>query len=339
MSAHLTDFIDLQISQATVGFTLLTQQFKSNRKLRLVEQEGGNFIQLDNGGDTFSALKPRKSLEELAQDHEIHIELSAKHFLVRQLTLPTGAKSYIQGIIQSQIDRLMPWKSEQTIFGWSLVNETKSELTICIAATKITKVDDLLHSFNNLPAKKIFCQVTLEIENQKHGIQLPIRSMSATPEASSARIRIVLTGFLATAFILYILALAASHIIGSEIDAIQSRLIDVKRQATELTNRNDPILDEVIIASDRKLNERPVVEVLDELAGILPDDTYLTSIAIEKHVIHIEGISADVTNLPALLDGSNFFTGATFSAATKRQQAGDSFRIDASITERRLNVP
>ncbi len=339
MSVRLTGFIDRQISQATIGFSILAGQFTRNRQLRFAEQEGGAFIQLGNDGRTFSSLTLRKYLEEITRDHEIHIELKESHFLIRQLSLPVGARSYIDGIIRSQIDRLMPWKAEQTLFGWAIVQENKNDLAVCIAATKKTKIDELLIPFNDLRTKKIYCEVTVKIEDQRHTIRLPINHLSSMPKASSAIIRRLLSGFLVIVFILYISDLSMQYFIRSEIDAIQLRLENIKREKIELTNKNDQSSDEIVIATDLKRNERPVVEVLNELARILPDNTYLTAITIEKRIIHIEGISTDVTSLPALIDSSDFFTNATFSAATTRQQAGDSFRIDAIVTGRGMNKP
>ncbi len=339
MSETLTAFINRQMDEAASGFARVAGHLTHPRHLRLVEEDGGSFRQLGENGQIFSPLTPRPVLEDAVRDHDIHIELSDRHFLVRPLSLPAGAKPYLDGIIRSQIDRLMPWKADDTLFGWSIVHDTDHELSICVAATQRTKLEALLSPFKGLSAKQFLCQVTVPLEGKPRTITLPFSPTQASAPISSTLLRRVLAGALILSLLCYAAALATQYVIGADLEDLQARLTDLKNQAIETNKTNAPASDPIGAAAERKRAERPLVEVLNDLARLLPDHTYLTATTVENRNIHIEGVSADVTSLPALLDGSGIFANATFTAATTRQRAGDSFRIDATITPRGTSTP
>jgi Tfp pilus assembly protein PilN len=98
----------------------------------------------------------------------------------------------------------------------------------------------------------------------------------------------------------------------------------------------------VVVSAQRKRSEYSKSEILNELAKVLPDTTHLTAMEIENDLIHLEGVSRDVTALPELINESReIFGNASFSAPTVRQRGGegDVFRIDTKILTRAEIAP
>ncbi len=96
------------------------------------------------------------------------------------------------------------------------------------------------------------------------------------------------------------------------------------------------VRDPDIMLHKRKFESPLTVLVMDQLAGILPDDTYLREIQFGEGKVEIAGVSADATKLVAMLERSPTFSRATFSAPTTHapNEPGDHFHIRAQVNAR-----
>ena len=94
--------------------------------------------------------------------------------------------------------------------------------------------------------------------------------------------------------------------------------------------------DPDVMIHKRKIDAPLVVLVMEQLARILPDDTFLREISFGEGKIEIAGTSADATRLIGLLERSPTFTRATFSAPTTHSanEPGDQFHIQAQVNAR-----
>src|SRR5262249_26113376 len=75
------------------------------------------------------------------------------------------------------------------------------------------------------------------------------------------------------------------------------------------------------------------VIVLDQLASILPDGTYLTDLTLEGGRLRISGVSSNAVELVPLLEKSGHFRNASFYAPTTRLSGStsDRFSIEATL--------
>jgi general secretion pathway protein L len=73
--------------------------------------------------------------------------------------------------------------------------------------------------------------------------------------------------------------------------------------------------------------------VLEKLAAILPDHTYVTELRLDARKLRLVGVTQNAASLIALMERSGFFTGATFFAPTTRSSAGttEQFHIETGV--------
>ena len=78
----------------------------------------------------------------------------------------------------------------------------------------------------------------------------------------------------------------------------------------------------------RKFDIAPTVIVIENLAQILPDDTYVTTLQIDGNKLRITGVARNAAALIELMERSTRFSQATFSAPTTRLRSdpGDRFQ-------------
>lgn len=74
-----------------------------------------------------------------------------------------------------------------------------------------------------------------------------------------------------------------------------------------------------------------VLKSIEELSGILPDHTYLSSLAYDGRKIVVDGFSQSPETLISVLEGSDLFSGATFTSPVYRDAGQELSRISVSV--------
>ncbi len=122
----------------------------------------------------------------------------------------------------------------------------------------------------------------------------------------------------------------ANFSIASDVDGLDQAIADRQAILKRLGNTNEATHSRGLEAKKRLAPV--VVDVLDKLSSILPDNTYLTDLSLEAGQLRISGVSADAAGLVPLLEGSGYFKNALFYAPTTRMAGTtDRFSIEAVV--------
>jgi general secretion pathway protein L len=111
-----------------------------------------------------------------------------------------------------------------------------------------------------------------------------------------------------------------------------------RRQA--LDGQRGPAVDAATLArrglEQRKTETLPSVQVLEAIARVLPDHTYVTEFRIENDTLRIGGFTRDAPALIQLIEQAPEFSRVTFYAPTTRAPAdpGERYHIEARIDPR-----
>jgi len=272
----------------------------------------------------------------------LEVVLMPYRFLSRPLELPRRAGEFLEAMIRSQIDRLTPWAANEAVFGWTAPVEMSGErIQTTVIATPRAKVDPLIQLAEDWSAGSIVLFAAPDgpiatMDDQSvtaRGTRLIEQHLHGALDV--VRIRRVLTAVLAAAIISATLSLALSSIVGDRLDDQQNRLsrkIADRRAALRL-NLAASDSSALGVLARRKHETHADVMVLEALSQILPDNTYVTELRIEKDKLQITGITQDAPSLVKLIEQSTHFTHATFFAPTTRSadDPGERFHIEAGI--------
>ena len=330
----------------------LLGRFASPRTVRLVEH-GNDEFEVAPKDDTTGANFTRDRIRiveghidrsssampaaVLAGSH-IELVLAADRFSFRPLELPNRAAEFMPGIVRSQIDRLTPWNAADAAFGWSKPVEADAEkMVVTIAATALALVRPYVQAIVDIGAHSVAVFTTAPEDSSDLS---PIKVWEQTGQGVKdiGRIRQALGTVLTAAAITAAVTLGANAIVGTMLTAEQDELarqISGARAAAGVTRINGlGSMTSAQRALERRKHDAPLtVLVLDTLAKILPDQTYVTELRVEGNKLRITGISRNAPSLIGLMEQSGRFTRATFFAPTTRSPSdtGDRFHIEAII--------
>jgi general secretion pathway protein L len=133
-------------------------------------------------------------------------------------------------------------------------------------------------------------------------------------------------------------ALTASYVIGARLDEQQRELARRVASARVAARAAQSAASSSVANAERRLDQRKheipsTIVVLDNLARILPDHTYVTELRIEGQRLRISGVTQDAPSLIGLLEQSGQFGQASFFAPTTRSTLGpgEDFHIEANL--------
>jgi len=270
------------------------------------------------------------------------IIVSPAAILERRLDpLPAASLPYVENVVLHQIDTLFPWRAADILHATTIKKRADGELDVSVRATARSAIASALALAEACGA----ADVAILSDREGAGEYATGIFASIAPEKESrlGRARPV------ARYAVFAALLLAAGVVGWTSFAGWSLASDIAALDDAIANRR-AILQRSSKANDAAQNQGlegkkqqapVVVVVLDKLSSILPDNTYLTDLALEAGHLRISGLSANVAELVPLLEGSGYFKNASFYAPTTRMNdsATDRFSIEATVVWRKPVTP
>lgn len=262
--------------------------------------------------------------------HDVVLVLSDEQYLLKPLSLPAQAKDNIEQIIQFEVDRQTPFSADQVYIGYQLNdNQEGKNISLTLAVVPkhfIAKIVDYL-------ASTVFQINTLLVDDSSTNIKIVLSELNThSPRFSQLNYWLVGLTVILTLAVLY------KPIIYYEdaIDTIRTPLATAKKQAqgvSQLNAENAEMVERAQFLDKKSGNYRPRTALMNELAFVLPNHTWLEQSTVRDTLLTIQGESASASDLIALLTDSSYLTEVRFSApTTMNDRTGkDRFKIQALI--------
>ena len=276
-----------------------------------------------------AALPPR--LANLARNGAVTLEF--KEVVVRRIQVPAPAREFLPGIVRNQIDRLSPWRANETLYGFdsALKGDDPGTLDVCILMQSRAVIDAARDQVATIGL------VVNQIVASDPPLVGPITLWSQLSQASAASLRrarwllgAAIIGMLLVSLGVSVWALHAAASFQEQLDATRARERQVQAALTPQAVRSLPPAQRAWVL---KQTSPAAVLVLEALSRALPDQAYLTELALENAIIHITGFANDAPSLLVPLERSGFFSDVHFFAQTTRntESAQFVFHIQARV--------
>ncbi|WKE65666.1 PilN domain-containing protein [Gallaecimonas kandeliae] len=270
--------------------------------LHLVSANGE--IPLDDDSRPLPAATLQQ-LERQANKAEVMLLLPADRMLRKTLSLPLATEPRLADVLGFEMNRHTPFQGDQVYFGFRVKSRDNQagmlSLDLLVATRQL--LDPLLDKLKTLGLAP--GRVSLDSPDQPPMILLGTRT------ARQGR-RLGLLWLLPLALVLGLLWLKHRHIASLEAElavpqAAAEKAMAAKQQIRLLTEGSQILLT-------RKGQDIPMLMVLDELTRLLPDQTWLTRLELQKGQLSIQGESSNASALIGLLDASPLFENVSFAS-------------------------
>jgi general secretion pathway protein L len=348
--AAVTDGFSRWIDAVASTFAIMLDGVASPRVIHVTEGETGEFVieTIESSPSTSKQeciqivegqiLHPPEAMKAVLSGSHIELRLRPDRFLFRPLELPSRADEFMHGIVQAQINRLTPWNPADAAFGWSTPVEAGPErIVVTIAATALNFVKPYVRALADFGGAASIAVFTTLPDAHSAGSRIKVWEEKVHETLEIGRIRQALVIVLVAAFMFTGTALGVDYIARANVKAQQNQLerqiADIRGAANDTRKNKRSIATAQRILEKRKIESSPATIVVETLARILPDNTYVTELRIEGDKLRITGITRDAPALVGLIEQSGRFKRANFFAPTTRSGSdpADHFHIEATI--------
>lgn len=273
--------------------------------------------------DEIASLR-RLLMDKAAQNSkQVLLRLSPIDVVQRTIQIPRAASDLMDSVVENKIETIVPWPQENTHYGYRVAGPNATspdQIDTDIVATAKGIVDAALERARSIglsPSTVDFAP------SPQAASTVELMSLEADPiSKTAARFHVSLVGLLIASLALCAFGVyrawdleAQYNELESKITTVMSRVEDVKK----LNAENAKLKEQRERLAKRKLDDPPVMVLIEALSRALPDTAYLDELEIHEKETRIVGKSADPTGLIAMLESTPEFEDVRFAAPTTRE--------------------
>lgn len=315
-------------------------------KLILVRSGEGGALTLANHGEirslgVFPLDYVAKEGESLFKEYpdlvgaERVLLLPAEHYLQQIIKLPAAAEENLNQVVAFELDRWTPFKADQVYFGTRIIERLADtrQLRLELALTPREKLDPVLGELAEAGWRPE--RVDVGPEPDGHGMDLlPERfrpHQSRLPQAVNGLAAAVL---LVAAAVVLTFPIYANRSLASELQQEVKAAGKTAQEVEALKTQVEQRQNEQGFLSRKKLTEPTMLDMLNDLTKVMPDDTWLNGLQYRDRKVTIQGQSPAASSLIERIEASAFFKNTSFvSPVTKDVASGqERFQITSEVT-------
>lgn len=231
--------------------------------------------------------------------------------LVRQVSFPLGVEENLRQVIGFELDRLTPFSADQALFDYRVRGRRPAErkLDVELAVAARGRIDTWIKTLSD----EGLAPMVVEAPDAWPGVNLlPPAARPKQNWLGSKLNWLMLLVVLVLFTVVLVVPLWEKRGIAIELN---QHLNLVRGQANKILDLREKLDKNILSASyvlDKRRKTPRVVDVLDELTDLIPDDTWVQQMELRQGNLQLRGESALATGLLEKLEGSEFFAGVGF---------------------------
>lgn len=288
------------------------------------------------GGDAPFAAGLERLLGRRLAGRRLALRVPAEWALQKRLTLPLATAENLRQVLAFEMDRQTPFRTEDVFFTYTIAARDKAseQITVDLTVLPRQRVGDILDHIAAMGARAS----VLEISSSENG-SIGAGNLLPSEDREDHRPSFGILNWL----LLVVAASLLAALIYLTIDRqrqVLSQLnarADTARQAAQtvpiLRKKAAAIAAEAGFLHRRKASSTSTVLLLDELSGLLPDNTWLSLLEVKGREVKLTGFSKSSSELLALIEGSPRFADARFLSPVTRdaRRNAEKFSLTASL--------
>ena len=263
------------------------------------------------------------------------LRLGTDQVLTHELNVPKAAEDVIDPVIRNQLERLVPWPTDDLIYGYEIQDRKVQDdhLRVTCVATSMKRIAAAQGDAERLDFRPDTIDVAGDAEAP---VGIPLRGIPMERERHNTH---AVGRTLAAIALLAGLAGATGFgrmaMQDTELAALQAKMAQVDTHVAEahrLEEANAAVLAERTRLVSQRAVEPAMVSTLEALSRALPDHAHLERLEVRAREVELRGRARDAASLMKGLEASPAFSDAKFSAPTTRASGGETFAITLQLT-------
>jgi general secretion pathway protein L len=269
---------------------------------------------------------------------EVVLCLPRHKALIKELTLPLAAEENLREVLAFEMNRQTPFRAEQVYYDYALATRDvrKAVLTVVLVLVPRQVLEELLAALGRLG---FYPDVVTTRPDQGEGLLAVnlIPDQDRKPRPVMARRVNALLGLLALLLLIAAVSLPLWHK-RQVIKTLEPELRAAAEQAGEVRGLREEV--ELLQARSRFLVEKKqstlmMLQIINELTRILPDDTWIHRLEINGSEVQLQGQSAAAAALIPLIEASSIFHNVRFRSPITQvaRSNAERFHLSADIVQ------
>ena len=271
-----------------------------------------------------------------AKDKQIVFRLAADNVLIRTIPLPIAAESNLRQVVGFEIDRLTPFSPDKIYYDAHVIGRNTETRNLQVKFIMVLRsvVDGFLQQLTALRLSPDIVDIT-----GNGGARINLLPPEQRPKKGRAARHI--QGFL---WMLILLSLCAAAMVPlwqqrTMVLALMPQVDTAQRQAEMAVNLRTELENTVTSSQfllQKRLQNELVIELVNELTAILPDNTWVEQLVVKGNEVQVRGQSLAAASLVSLVEASDKFEKATFRSPVvqDRRTGRDRFFLTAQIRKK-----
>lgn len=268
------------------------------------------------------------------------IVCAARDVLRKTLTLPLATEENLRQVLEFQVEQHTPFTREKIYFAFRVLarNFESRQLVVELVAAPRDTVDVAIRTLSGLGVEVQALFVDALVDD---GVLLNLLPAGATGNVPSPLRRGVNPWLAGLVGLLALAALAAPPLIKREAVVQLLPWVEKGKNAAEAVSAVRRELDARVEQHNYLLEKRQasptVIQVMEELTHILPDDTWVQVFDLKGKKLQIQGETGSSPRLIGLFEKSSMFRDASFSSALFKGQLAGTERYQLEIQLRSIS--
>jgi general secretion pathway protein L len=348
---HLADFLRWWWGELSAMLPARLRQKAMGTEERLVfNVEGDEMVAYCHGADTsellgrFPLAFPHAEQKDILARQIATRGSSGKYAILRLprqialqkvVDLPLAAEENLRQVLAFEMDRQTPFKAEQVYFDYEVLARQPDAKRLKVRLTAVPRrvVDEMMQKLSSWGIQP----ECVDIAGIGAAGPCRINLLPVERRVQRQRARHWLK-WAAAAAITAMLILAVVLPLWQDrqaVVALEPRVISARKEAEQVTalrEQLNKLTAESHYLVDKKAQSAVVLEVMNELTRLLPDDTWLSSVELSGRQLRIQGESSAASALIGLIESSPLFSQTSFSSPVTQNPTTNRERFQLSAT-------
>ncbi len=271
---------------------------------------------------------------------EIRLCLENKKYLFKKVTLPIETEENLREVLAFEMDRQTPFSVDQVYYDYVVNTRDKQNRTLDITLI-LAPIDKISLALKQLEENRVRINAISPCEE----IDPNLNEVNLLPpekrEKPHKRYRLINL----TLFLFLLLLFTGSLMLplwqkSTLLKQLETELDEYKSKATQVAALREQVTSargETRFLEEKKINSKPVLDILLELTLLLPDDTWVSNFEVRENTVHLHGQSTASASLIPILETSKLFQNVSFRSPVTRSKKNNTerFHISADLAGNR----